>query len=391
MKRTQPQNLTIGYDAKRAACNLTGLGNYSRYVVTTMAVNYPANRYLLYTPKVKCPGRLEPLLAGGNVELRSPESAFGRMFGAAWRSLEITRRLISDNVDVYHGLSNELPLNIQRGPVASVVTMHDVIWRRVPGDYKAVDRQLYDWKYGRSARTADRVIAISECTRRDLIDDFGIDPAKIDVIYQGCDPLFYQPVSPEARREIVTRYGLPERFIVSVGTVQSRKNQLLAVKALRGLPADVQLVIVGGRDSRYGAEIDRYISSNRLGDRVKWLGQLSFAELPALYAAAVCSSYTSRYEGFGIPLIESIATGTPVIACTGSCLEEAGGPGALYVAPDDVDAYVDAATRLIDNRWLRDKMAGEGARYIRKFNPADFARLTLASYTKAIMAKALRE
>ena len=378
-------SLTIAYDGKRAACNLTGLGNYSRYTVQAMALHYPSCRYLLYTPAVKCGGRLEELLAGGNVELRLPQSAMAKRFGSLWRTFGIPLALGADDVAVYHGLSNELPLNIVKSGVASVVTIHDLIYRRVLADYKAIDRRLYDYKYRRSAENATRVIAISECTRRDLINDYNIDPAKIDVIYQGCDPVFFNKATQAQCAGLRQRLGLPERYIACVGTVQSRKNQLLAVKALRGLPDDVVLAIAGGRDKNYGAEIDRYIAAKRLGDRVKWLGPVSWPDLPLLYAGAVFSSYTSRYEGFGIPLVESIASGTPVVAATGSCLEEAGGPGALYVAPDDVDAYVDAALRLLDNPWLRDKMAGLGARHIRKFNTGDFAKKTMACYKKAII------
>lgn len=381
----EQNKLCIGYDGKRAACNLTGLGNYSRYTVQAMAVHFPSDKYLLYTPEVKCSDRLSELLAMGNVELRQPQSALGRHFGSLWRTFGIPAALSADNVAVYHGLSNELPLNIKSAGIASVVTIHDLIYRRVKADYAAVDRRLYDFKYRRSAENATRVIAISECTKRDLISDYNIDPAKIDVIYQGCDPAFFNKVSGEQCNELRSRLGLPERFIASVGTVQSRKNQLLAVKALRGLPDDVVLAIAGGRDKAYGAEIDRYIASNRLTDRVKWLGPVSWPDLPVLYAAATFSSYTSRYEGFGIPLVESIASGTPLIAATGSCLEEAGGPGAVYVDPDDVDAYVDAARRLLDDSWFCRKLAEQGARYIRKFNTGDFARKTMACYKKAII------
>lgn len=376
--------MTIGFDAKRAACNLTGLGNYSRYVLGMMGLQYPDNSYLLYTPQVKCEDRLRPLLVGGNMELRQPGTV-GRMFGAAWRSLEIPRLCTEDGVDIYHGLSNELPLNIKRWGVTSVVTVHDLIWRRVPQDYAAVDRMLYDRKYGHSARIADRIIAISECTKRDLVEDWQIDPARIDVIYQGCDPVFHQPVTKDVREAVRQRYGLPERYIMSVGTVQSRKNQLLAVKALRGLPDDVVLAIAGGRDREYGKLIDGYIAKHRLGDRVRWLGSVAPDDLPALYSGAKLSSYTSRYEGFGIPLIESIAAGTPVVACTGSCLEEAGGSGALYVGPDDVDAYVYEAGRLIEQPWLRERLVRDGQKYIRRFNGADFAKATMQSYLKALL------
>lgn len=380
------KSLKIALDGKRAARNLTGLGNYSRYFIDTMSGRFPANEYRLYAAGTPC-DRLKPLLERVNVSLVPPRSRIDRSLPSVWRSSSIIHDAALDGCDIYHGLSNEIPVAAASLPIPSVVTIHDVIWRRYPSDYKRADRAIYDFKYGRSARIADRVIAISECTRRDLISDFGIDPSKIDVIYQGCDPSF-APASADERRRVAEKYSLPERYFIAVGTVQGRKNQLQAVRALRALDADISLVIVGRRTD-YAAEIDRYISQHRLSGRVIWLENAPFADLPALYSGAMFSSYTSRYEGFGIPVIESIACHTPVIAATGSCLEEAGGPGAIYVGPDDDDAMADAARRLADSTFLRDKLVDKGLRHIRRFNPTEFANRTMASYNKAILSRYL--
>ena len=379
------EGLIIGYDGKRAVANNTGLGNYSRYVIDTLSIGFPRNTYRLYSPVIRDNDRLAPLLSRGNVELVGPSSALGKRFGSLWRSTAITRRLAGDDVSIFHGLSNELPLNIAKAGFPSVVTIHDLIYRRVPGDYKSFDRAIYDYKYSRSAQNATRVIAISRKTRDDLVEDYQIDPAKIDIIYQGCDPRFGLPVSFEDKQRVRDVYRLPQRYFISVGTVQGRKNQMLAVKALERL--DLTLVIVGNRKSDYAAEIASYVSSHGLSDRVMWLDNVPFADLPALYAMAEFSSYTSRYEGFGIPVIESLSTGTPVIAATGSCLEEAGGPGAVYVDPDDVDGFVDHARKLASEISYRDKLASKGRQYIKRFSADEFARLTMATYRKAIIEK----
>lgn len=378
--------LTIGYDAKRAARNLTGLGNYSRYTIAAMSALYPRNRYLLYSPTPAYTPRLRPLLDQPGVELRYPQGALWRRMGALWRSLELTPCLLEDGVNLYHGLSNELPLNISASGLPSVVTIHDVIWRRVPGDYSWADRRLYDFKYGRSARAATRVIAISERTKADVVNDFGVDPAKIDVIYQGIDPIFDQPATLEHKQAVQEKYSLPLRFILSVGTVQSRKNQLLAARALRTLPADVKLVIAGRRQSAYAREIDAYVARHGLSGRVMWLEGVPFDDLPALYALASVTAYPSRYEGFGLPVVESIACGTPVIAATGSCLEEAGGEGAVYVNPDDTDAFAAAAADIIESSYRRERMARLGRQHIRRFSARDFAQSTMATYMKAIVS-----
>ncbi len=380
------EGLTIGYDAKRAAVNSTGLGNYSRYVIDTMTIGFPSNRYILYSPCEPRSERIEPLLTRANVELAVASGA-GRRFGALWRSFGITGRLRADGVDVYHGLSNELPLNIKSSGIPSVVTIHDLIYRRVPEDYRAIDRRIYDYKYGRSAAAATRVIAISETTRRDLISDYQIDPAKIDVIYQGVDPRFSIAVSYEDKERVRNTYKLPRDFFVTVGTVSARKNQLMAVEAMRRLPADLNLVIVGSMRSEYADKVRRAVTDYGLTDRVMYLEGVPLADLPALYAMAKFSSYTSRYEGFGLPVVESLSTGTPVIAATGSCLEEAGGPGAVYVNPDDCDAFVKAADDILSNSVYADKLSQRGKAYVKRFSADEFARLTMAAYRKAIIDK----
>lgn len=383
-------SLTIGYDAKRAMRNFTGLGNYSRYVIDVMARYYPENRYILYSPSGAAEPRAEAVLAPSNVTLTTPQSGLWRHMGALWRSLEVTQTLLDDNISLYHGLSNELPLNIGASGLPSAVTVHDVIWRRYETDYSWIDRRMYDFKYGRSMRAATRIIAISERTKTDIVTDFDISPDKIDVIYQGIDPLFSLAIDHETKTAVREHYRLPETYIVMVGTVQGRKNQLLAVKALRALPEEVKLVIVGRRSGSYGKEIDSYIASHHLGDRVTWLEGVPFGDLPPIYAMAAMAAYPSRYEGFGLPVVEAIAAGVPVIAATGSCLEEAGGGGAVYVSPDDPEEFAHQANVILSDSYRRNKMVELGQRHIKKFNAADFARLTMATYQKAIVEKVLQ-
>lgn len=384
------KGIVIGYDGKRAVQNMTGLGNYSRVVVGTMSAMYPDNEYVLMAPRMRENPRLEPLLMRENVRVVTPATAIGRALPWWWRSVAMTSQMAELGLDLYHGLSNEIPLSAGMAPCATVVTVHDLIWRKFPQDYSAPDRRLYEWKYGRSARLATRVIAISERTRRDMMELWGIDPDKIDVIRQGCDPIFSRPVTYEDRERCRSRYSLPQRYILSVGTLQWRKNQLLAVKALSALPPDVRLVLVGGGRADYIAEIERCIAAEGLGDRVVRLQNVPFDDLPALYALSVFASYTSRYEGFGLPLLEAASTGTPSIACTGSCLDEAGGEGAVYVDPDDVRGYVQAALKLLDEPSFHTRLANRGKRHAARFTPDAFACETMKTYNKAILDFSLK-
>lgn len=366
----------IGYDAKRAVANYTGLGNYSRLVIDLMSRNdsQPSHNLTLYAPK---PGkenpRLQPLLNRKNVELKGPTGLWRKISGL-WRLRGgITDDIIADGIDLFHGLSNELPLDIRRAGIPSIVTIHDVIFRRCPDNYKPVDRMIYDAKWRHAVKAATRIIAISQCTANDIEYFYGADPDKISIIYQGCDPLFHQPVTPQMIREVRLKYNLPERYIACVGTVEPRKNQLLAIRGLQQLPEDVKLVIAGRGRQPYASRVRRAISDLRLDDRVIWIEGVALPDLPALYAGARLSAYLSRYEGFGLPAIEALACGTPVIAATGSCLEEAAGKGGIYVDSDDVKGFADAANAILSDPGLRATLTTEGRQHIARFNHDNFA------------------
>lgn len=377
------KGLKIAMDGKRAVANNTGLGNYSRLVADVLSRLYPDNEYRLYVPKIKENPRLSTLLERDNVKLFTPDTAFGKNFSSIWRVSSLSGQLNRDKADLFHGLSNELPLTIAKTKIPAVVTIHDLIFRRIPENYKFVDRKIYDYKFRKAAENADRIIAITECTKRDIVEMYGISEEKIDVVYQGCDQSFSLPVSDEKLNEVAALYNLPERYIISVGTVEYRKNQLLAIKSLTCIDDDVHLFIVGRR-TEYAHELDRYIEDKGLQNRVHFLQNIPFDHLPALYAMAQFSSYTSRFEGFGIPVIESISAGTPVIAAKGSSLEEAGGPGALYVDAEDLTSFVDAARLLLSSESHRREIILHGKSYITKFSPDNFAAGIVNTYKKVL-------
>lgn len=379
--------LRIGFDAKRAVRNNTGLGNYSRLIIDSLARRFPENRYLLYAPDNRPNPRLAPILERPGVSLRLPAGAFGKALPSLWRVRGVTADIRRDQIDLFHGLSNELPLNIAKSGIPSVVTIHDVIFRHFPQYYKPIDRKIYDFKFSKAARAATRVIAISECTRRDIVNLYGIPADKIDVIYQGCDPSFSRDITKEEIDALRKKYSIDGPYIVTIGTVESRKNQLLAVKALRGLPDDISLVIVG-RPTRYADELRRYVADHSLADRVIWVQGAPFSELPAFYRGAIFSTYTSRYEGFGLPVIESLSAGTPVIVASGSCLEEAGGPRTPAIRPDDVDALVHFGSKLIFDERYRDFVAEGGRAYVNRFSEENFTDQVMDVYRKVLTDKA---
>lgn len=374
--------MKIGFDGKRAAQNFTGLGNYSRYALEALAEYYPKEEYLVYIPKDVDNPKFEAVLAAadGGMKKMLPQSGLARKFKSLWRVWGVTKGIEADGVQVFHGLSNELPLNIRKvSPgVKSVVTIHDVIFRRLPGCYPVIDRMIYDYKFRRACRNADHVIAVSECTKHDIVNDYGVSPDKVTVIYQGCDPLFAEPINKERMAEIKAKYSLPDKFIVSVGTIEERKNLLSVVKSLLLLPDDIHLVAVGRR-TKYTALIDRFVAENHLEHRVHLLHGVPYVDLPVIYRCADVFAYMSLYEGFGIPLLEALNSRVPVVAATGSCLEEAGGPGSIYVEPFDVAAIAAAVKRCLLPD-VKEAMVAAGLDWAARFSMERFAHETMDCY-----------
>ena len=373
-------SITVGFDAKRIVRNSTGLGSYGRTLVRALAYLPDTLRLRLYAPD-KGRDHLRSQVEGlPRISLCYPKSKVFLPFEKAlWRSHGIVRDLRKDKVQVYHGLSGELPWGIRRSGIRSVVTIHDLIFLRHPEFYPWIDAKIYAWKFRRTLKEADHIIAISECTRRDVLELGHVDPERVSVVYQSCAPRFTKVPTPVEQEQVRLHYGLPKRFILNVGTIEQRKNILLAVKALESLPSDLSLVIVGHQTSYTNQVID-YISSHNLHRRVYILHDVSDAELPMLYAQAEVFVYPSVYEGFGIPIIEAVSCGLPVVACTGSCLEEAGGPDCRYVSPDDPEALADAIRLSLKGAPEREERIQRCQAYIRRFQGDDVASQVAAIY-----------
>lgn len=391
--------MKIAFDGKRALRNFTGLGNYSRLVIESLAQQYPEDKLTIFAPEYSMErfagnSRLQGILNLQNAEIRPIVPTDLRFVfkglpsslrKSLWRTFCIPDALKGIGADLYHGLSNELPLNMDKAGLPSVLTMHDVIYRTMPHCYSPIDRALYNYKYGHSCRVASRIIAISECTKKDVIRFYGIPEGKIDVVYQGIDANFRRAVTPSEIEEVRARYSLPERYIIQVGSIEERKNALLSVRALQGLPTDVRLLLVG-RHTPYVNQLKKEAEKLRLTERVRFLHSVPFPDLPPLLHGASAALYPSRYEGFGLPVLEALACGAPVIAATGSCLEEAGGEAAFYVHPDDdasaakiLQAIISGSTDIAGRR-------AEGLRHTEKFTND-----TVASNTRKVYEKAIRE
>jgi glycosyltransferase involved in cell wall biosynthesis len=371
--------ITIGFDAKRILRNTTGLGSYGRTLVRSLAYQPDTFRLRLYAPD-KGREELRSQVEGlPRISLCYPKDSFMPFDKALWRTQGIVRDLKKDRVQVFHGLSGELPWGIRRSGIRSVVTIHDLIFLRHPEFYPWIDAKIYAWKFRRTLKEADHVIAISECTRRDVLELGDIDPSRVSVVYQSCAPRFTKTPTPVDQEQIRLKYGLPRHFILNVGTIERRKNILLGVQALESLPSDLSLVIVG-RHTAYTNQVMEYVATHGLSRRVHILHDVPDVDLPALYAQAEAFVYPSVYEGFGIPIIEAVSCGLPVIACTGSCLEEAGGPDCRYVSPDDPEALADAIRQSLKGTPDREARIQRSQDYIRRFQGDDVASQVAAIY-----------
>jgi glycosyltransferase involved in cell wall biosynthesis len=214
------------------------------------------------------------------------------------------------------------------------------------------------------------VVAISEQTRRDLVEMMHVPEEKIRVVYQSCDAMFWLPPKPTT-----ANYQLPAKYILCVGTIEERKNQLNVIEACRQLPEDVTLVIVGRPRGEYGRRV-----LAAAGDRVRILQNADFRDFPSLYAGAVASVYLSRFEGFGIPVLEAMCCDCPVVTSNVSSMPEAGGDAALYADPDDVDAVRAHLQRLLDDEAFRQQCIQKGRTQRVRFAPEKVAADMAAVY-----------
>ncbi len=372
--------MKIGLDAKRIVHNYTGLGSYGRNLANDLSAIIDNNtQILLYAPDT------------GHNDLRTqvrttPAMNFcfpkGHTPKSLWRTFGIVSDLRHDGIDIYHGISGELPIGIHRSGIRSVVTIHDLIFLRHPEYYHWADARIYAWKFRHTIAEANRIVAISECTKRDIMHYGHVPEDRIDVIYQSCSTHFKMRESDAKKQDVHARYLLPSRYIISVGTVERRKNILLAVKALQHID-DISLVIVG-RQTEYAREVKDYIANNGLAERVRWLSGIPNADLPSLYQMAEACVYPSRYEGFGIPVIEAIQSGLPVVACTGSCLEEAGGPDCLYVDPDDDIAMAQAISKVLAGAPGREERIARSAEYVTRFEGCNVGAQMLNVYRRIL-------
>ncbi len=372
--------MRIGYDAKRLFCNFTGLGNYSRALLHNLGNYYPENAYFLYTPKLKKTKESQAFLQNPLYHAFVSKARFNSF----WRSYSIINQLIKDKIDLYHGLSHEIPLTIHKSNIKSIVSIHDLIFKIYPYTYPFIDRAFYNFKFRYSCKNSDRVIAVSKSTKKDIVKFYDIDSSKIDVVYPSCAPLYFDNNEDNS---IFEQEKIPKNYLLYVGSVEQRKNLKTIIKSYSFLSDDYKIpLVVVGKGKKYKEEVKKMIKNEGLDNLVIWFKRLSNNyHLKALYKNALALIYPSLYEGFGLPVAEALLCKTPVITSNVSSLPEAGGPDSLYIYPTNAEQLAAAIEKVLSDTALRKKMTRKGYLYaMENFTGKKNAENTIKSYNKTL-------
>jgi len=362
--------MRLGFDAKRIFHNNRGLGNYSRTLVESLLRYYPENEFFLYTPPLKDSVGLEYSKRFDRLKIRTPESMASKKLSSLWRSVFLSSVLKEDNLEIYHGLSHELPPGIEKLGIKTIVTIHDLIFLRYPEQFPWVDRQVYLSKFKHACKVADVIIAICEQTKSDLMEFLQVPESKIRVVYQACHPSFYESWNEDKKQKVLDKFSLPKKYILNVGAIEERKNVLVLVKAFSRIAKDFpehHLVLVG-RGKEYKEKVSKAIIEYGMSDRVHILENIPYEELPALYQGCQLFAFPSVFEGFGIPIVEAMFSEAPVLTSTGSCFPETGGSAAKYLDPHSIEDWARGLSEVLSDDEKALTMARNGRAHVEKFH-----------------------
>jgi glycosyltransferase involved in cell wall biosynthesis len=369
--------MRVGYDAKRIFHNHTGLGNYGRDIIRILTQYSPIKSFFLFNTKESS---LESLVALERAKIVYPKGVW-KFFPSFWRLFGQWEQIKSLEIDAYHGLSGEFPIQIKKNTIPKIVTIHDLIFLSHPHFYNIWDRIIYRFKFKYAVKTANHVVAISEQTKWDIMKFFTASAEKITVIYQGCNEAFKKQYSKEELKSVKKKFNLPVDYILNVGTIQERKNALTLVKAIKETPYHLVLV---GSEKKYAKRVHHYIRKHQLKNQITFLKNINVKELAITYQNAKVFCYPSVCEGFGIPIIEAMYSKIPVIVTRGGCFPEAAGPDAIYIEPYDVVQIREKLNWVFSHPQESKQLAIKGYEYVQRFSDENVGKGLMELYKSII-------
>jgi glycosyltransferase involved in cell wall biosynthesis len=369
--------MIIGFDAKRVFNNKTGLGNYSRRLLQDLHCNWPNPQMRLFTPKIQC--EADFLFHQSGVKRVLPQGKWKHL-SSLWRSFGQAEIAKKEGVTIFHGLSNEIPSGLAKQGIAGVVTIHDLIFLHRPELYPRIDRGIYRHKFEQACKQAQLVLATSEATKQDIIRFFKLPESKVQVLYQDGDPAYSKPIANQEKERILAKYQINNPFILSVGTFEKRKNHLRLLEAFHQLDRlDLDLVLIGRAADNWPMMM-QFIEKHKLQNRVKVISTVAFHELVGIYQSASVFAYVSEIEGFGIPVLEAMKAGIPVLTSNCSSMPEVAGKAGVLVNPKDVSAIQSGLASLLEPNGIRNKIIQEIPLQLRLFDGNNIAKQLLAYY-----------
>ncbi|MCZ7542508.1 MAG: glycosyltransferase family 4 protein [Anaerolineae bacterium] len=366
--------MRIAIDLRLTYYRQGGIARYGAQIAQALPALDPDNRYLLLHSRKHAEARAAPPPA--------PNAARASLWTPAHHRLEayaLGAELLPRRVDLLHSPDFIPP---HWGARRYVITVHDLNFLHYPQFLTAEARAYYNGQIARAVRQADHILADSEATKADLVDLLGAPPQKVTVHMLGVDPAF-APQPAAVVEAVRARYGLPAGYLLFVGTFEPRKNLpglLRAYRLLRDdLPDAPSLALVGRRGWLY-ADVFDLVRALDLTAHVRWLEDAPGADLPALYSGATALVMPSFYEGFGLPALEAMACGAPVVASNRASLPEVVGPAGVLVNPDDAAHIADGLRRVVVDSELRASLAREGLARARSFTWRRTAEVVLRVY-----------
>jgi glycosyltransferase involved in cell wall biosynthesis len=366
--------LRVGVDATAIPARLTGAGIYAAGLLGALARRDDVDLEVFVGPASA------DILAAPGLRLRVVAAAgAGRPARIAWTQLAAGRAVRRAGNQVLHGLHYELPY---RASLPQVVTVHDLTMVTHPEWHEPAKVRYFGWAMRRAVQAADRVLCVSATTARDLAEHLGVAPDRVDVTPLGTD---LTPASERAIADLRARLGLDGPFLVGLGTLEPRKDLPTLVRAFATLARDLpHHLVLAGLPGWGAGELAAAVEASGVADRIHLPGYVSEADKAALLSGADLLVYPSRYEGFGLPVLEAMACGTPVVTTTGGSLPEIAGDAALLVEPGDPGQLAAAVVKLLSDQAAWSDLARRGYARAAAFTWERCAEQTLAAYRKAV-------